>query len=155
MKDLLEGLVRVAIRRPALTVAIALSAALVGGVLALGLKPSAGTDTFVSSSSRSFQATADDQKHFGGDPVVILIKEPLTDLVETKDLATLTQLEACLAGQVVVATDVAFTPAPPGSKPPYGGSSRPGRPRTCSTRTTPLFASSWPASRRGRSRWTN
>jgi uncharacterized protein len=125
MKGRLEGLARVAVRRPALTLAIVLAAALAGGILALGLKPSAGSDTFVSSSSASFQATAEDHKQFGADPVVILIKEPLTDLVETKDLATVTQLEACLAGEVVVPTAVAFAPAPRGTKPPYGGYSSP------------------------------
>jgi uncharacterized protein len=54
---------------------------------------------------------------------VILIREPLTDLVETKDLGTLTELEACLAGQVAVADEQlqAFTPAPAGSQTPYGG----------------------------------
>ena len=60
MKERLEGLARAAVRRPALTLAIVLAAALGGGILALGLKPSAGTDTFVSSSSASFRATADD-----------------------------------------------------------------------------------------------
>ena len=55
--------------------------------------------------------------------MVILIREPLTDLVETKDLATVSQLEACLAGQVLVANQQlqAFTPAPAGSQTPYGG----------------------------------
>ena len=54
---------------------------------------------------------------------MILIREPLPDLVETTDLATVSQLEACLAGQVVVANQQlqAFTPAPAGSQTPYGG----------------------------------
>jgi hydrophobe/amphiphile efflux-3 (HAE3) family protein len=109
--------------RPVLTIAIVLALALGGAVLSLGLRPSAGSDTFVSSSSASYQATADDQRHFGDDAVVILIQEPLTDLVETKDLATETQLEACLAGQYVVANKTlqAFTPAPVGTHAPYGG----------------------------------
>ena len=59
--------------------------------------------------------------------MVVLIREPLTDLVETKDLATVSQLEACLAGQTVVANQQlhAFTPAPAGSAAPYGGWSSP------------------------------
>ena len=50
--------------------------------------------------------------------MVILIREPLTDLVETKDLGTLTELEACLAGQVLVPNQQlqAFTPAPAGTQ---------------------------------------
>ena len=61
------------------------------------------------------------------DAVVVLIKEPLPDLVETKDLATETMLEACLAGQTVVANQQlqSFVPAKPGSAAPYGGYNSP------------------------------
>ena len=112
-----------AARRPILTVAIVLALAIAGGLLALGLRPSAGIDTFVSASSPSYRATVDDERHFGDQAVIILIHESLPNLVETKDLGTLTQLEACLAGQTVVANSTlhAFTPAPAGSHTPYGG----------------------------------
>ena len=85
--------------------------ALAGAALALSLKPSAGIDTFVSGSSPSYQATVDDQRHFGQDAVIVLIHEPLPNLVETKDLATLTELEACFAGQYAVPSSTlrAFT----------------------------------------------
>ena len=110
----IEGLPQAAARRPWVTIAIVLAAAIVGGLLALGLKPSAGTDTLVSSSSTSYRATADDYRHFGGDAVTVLIREPLAELVETTDLATVTRLEACLAGQVVQDNPQlrSFTPAP-------------------------------------------
>ena len=110
-----------------MTISIVLAAALAGGILALGLQTSTGTDTFVSSSSSTFRATDDDHQHFGGDAVIVLIREPLTDLVETKDLATVTFLEACLAGQYVVPNQQlqSFEPAPPGAHAPYGGYSSP------------------------------
>ena len=113
---MLERLARAAASRPAVTLGIVLALALGGGALALRLQPNTSSDTFVSRSSPTYQASLDDNQHFGGDPVVILIREPLTDLVETKDLATVSQLEACLAGQVVVANQQlqAFTPAPAG-----------------------------------------
>src|SRR5437660_5544754 len=122
-----ERLCGAAARRPILTLGIVLALAVGGGLLALGLRPSAGIDTFVSSSSASYRATADDQRHFGDDAVVILIRESLPNLVETKDLATLTQLEACLAGQYVVPNSTlrALTPAGAGSHGAYGGPSRP------------------------------
>ncbi|HEY2317284.1 MAG TPA: MMPL family transporter [Solirubrobacteraceae bacterium] len=122
-----ERLCGAAARRPILTVGIVLALALGGGLLALGLKPSAGIDTFVSSSSSSYRATADDQRHFGDDAVVILIRESLPNLVQTKDLGTLTQLEACLAGQYVVPNSTlhAFTPAKAGTHAAYGGPSSP------------------------------
>ena len=87
-----------AARRPVTTIGVVLALALAGAVLALGLKPSAGIDTFVSASSPSYQATVNDERHFGDDAVIILIHESLPNLVETKDLGTLTELEACLAG---------------------------------------------------------
>jgi uncharacterized protein len=119
-----ERLARFAARRPTLTVAVVLVLAVVGGLLALGLQPSASTDTFVSRSATSYQATSDFARHFGGDTVVILIREPLPDLVETADLGRLSQLEACLNGHVVVANQklASFTPVPASSHPtPYGG----------------------------------
>ncbi|HWD75545.1 MAG TPA: MMPL family transporter [Solirubrobacteraceae bacterium] len=118
-----ERLSGAAARRPILTVGIVLALAVGGGLLALGLRPSAGIDTFVSASSPSYRATADDERHFGDQAVVILIHESLPNLVETKDLGTLTQLEACLAGQYAVPNTTlhAFTPAPAGSHAPYGG----------------------------------
>jgi hypothetical protein len=122
-----ERLCGAAAKRPILTVGIVLALALGGGLLALGLRPSAGIDTFVSSSSASYKATVDDERHFGDDAVVILIRESLPNLVETKDLGTLTQLEACLAGQYVVANSTlqAFTPVKAGTHAAYGGPSSP------------------------------
>jgi len=123
MAKTLGRLAGAAASKPAVTLGIVLALALGGGALALRLTPNTNSDTFVSRSSPTFQASLDDNRHFGGDPVVILIREPLTDLVETKDLATVSQLEACLAGQVLVANQQleAFTPAPAGSQTPYGG----------------------------------
>ena len=128
VKERLEWVARSATRRPALTVSIVVALAVAGGLLALSLRPSAGTDTFVSSSSPSYRATAQDHREFGSDAVIVLIKgEPLSDLVESKDLATVTFLEACLAGQYVVPDQQlqSFQPAPPGAHAPYGGYSSP------------------------------
>ncbi len=114
------------VRRPVLTISIVVTLALAGGLLSLGLKPSAGIDTFVGKSSASYQATVSAQHHFGADPVIVLIHEPLNDLVETTDLARLTQLEACFAGQYVVANTTlrAFTPTAVNHT-PYGGQDSP------------------------------
>jgi hydrophobe/amphiphile efflux-3 (HAE3) family protein len=124
MKERFEWLAVRAARRPWVTLAVVAALALGGGLLALGLAPSAATSTFVSSSSPSYEATADFARHFGGDTVVVLIREPLPDLVETADLGRLSQLEACLGGQVVSANQAlqSFTVVPASSHPtPYGG----------------------------------
>src|SRR5205823_5750932 len=124
MRERFERVAGAAARQPVLALGIVLVLALGGGVLALRLKPSTGINTFVSGSS--YQATVDDQRHFGSDAVVILIREPLMKLVLSKDLGTLSFLEACLAGQVVVPNQQvgAYTTAPAGST-PYGGRSSP------------------------------
>ena len=126
-RERFERLARAAASRPFLTLGVVLALAIGGGLLALGLRPDASSSTFVSSSSSSFKATQDDHQHFGADAVVVLVREKLTNLVETKDLATLSELEACLGGQVLNAdqTLASFTPAKPGSKPPYGGYNSP------------------------------
>ncbi len=120
-RERLEWLVRASAGRPVLALGIALALAVGGAAIALGLQPDTSASTLVSSSSSSYRATAEDQRHFGSDSVVILIREPLPYLLETKDLATLTELEACLAGQTVVANSSGFVPAAPGSQSPYGG----------------------------------
>jgi hydrophobe/amphiphile efflux-3 (HAE3) family protein len=55
--------------------------------------------------------------------VIVLIRERLTDLVQTGDLATVSQLEACLAGQQLLANSQlgSFVPVAPGAARPYGG----------------------------------
>src|ERR1700759_2851958 len=126
-KERFERLARAGGSRPVLALGVGLALAIGGGLLARGLRPDASSSTFVSSSSSSFKATNDDQQHFGADAVVVLVREKLTNLVETKDLATLSELEACLGGQVLNAgqTLASFTPAKPGTKPPYGGYNSP------------------------------
>ena len=123
MKGRLQGLVAGAARRPALTIAVTALLALGGALLATTLRPSTGSDTFVSRSAASYRATATDHRLFGSDAVVILIRESLPNLVSTKDLATASFLEACLAGQYLVPSSQlqSFTPAPAGSHAPYGG----------------------------------
>src|SRR5438067_2111084 len=121
MRERFERVAGAAARQPVLALGIVLVLALGGGVLALRLKPSTGINTFVSGSS--YQATVDEQRHFGSDAVVILIREPLMKLVLSRDLGTLSFLEACLAGQVVVPNQQlgAYTTAPASSSTPYGG----------------------------------
>jgi hypothetical protein len=123
----LERVARAAAARPVLALSVVVALALGGGALALSLRPSTGIGTFVGSSSASYRATQAWHEHFGGDSIVILVREPLTDLGQTKDLARLTFLEACLAGRVDVADGRlrAFVPEPAGQGVAYGGRSSP------------------------------
>lgn len=123
MEKRFAWLAKAAAARPLVTLGLVVTLAAAGGALALSLQPDTGNDTFVSRSAASFKATDDDNRHFGADPVIVLVREPLTDLVQARDLATVSRLEACLGGQVLVSNRQldSLTPASAGSQRPYGG----------------------------------
>src|SRR3954451_7852709 len=100
MSRRLEGIVRAVVRRPGVVVAIVGLLAIGGGLLALGLKPSAATDTLVDRDAATFQGTERFHQRFGDDAVVVLVREDLPHLVLTSDLGRLLGLEACLSGNV-------------------------------------------------------
>jgi uncharacterized protein len=97
---LLSALAGGAARRPRLVLAIAVVLALGGAGLALRLKPSAATSTFVSSSSTGYQATQRYYRSFGEEPIAVLVKGNLQQLVLSSDLERLLGLEGCLSGNV-------------------------------------------------------
>jgi hydrophobe/amphiphile efflux-3 (HAE3) family protein len=84
--------------RPVLAVALMLG--LGGTALALRLHPSAAESTFVSSSNGQYKATQRFYAGFGEEPIEVLVKGNLQDLVLTSDIERLAGLEGCLAGNV-------------------------------------------------------
>jgi hydrophobe/amphiphile efflux-3 (HAE3) family protein len=100
MSRRLERIVRAAVRRPGLVAALTALLALAGGALALGLKPDTGVDTLVSRNSDTFRATEQYRERFGEDAIVVLVREPLPQLVLTSDLGRLLGLEGCLSGNL-------------------------------------------------------
>ena len=90
MSRLLQRLTGGAASRPAATTGIVLALAIAGGILALGLRPSAGIDTFVSGTSQSYRATVAQQRLFGVNGVQILVSEPLTTLLSPSALERVT-----------------------------------------------------------------
>ncbi len=71
-----------------------------GAALALGLQTSAATSTFVSSSSPEYRATQRFYESFGEEPVEVLIRGNLQQLVLSSDIERVLGLEDCLAGIV-------------------------------------------------------
>jgi hydrophobe/amphiphile efflux-3 (HAE3) family protein len=69
-------------------------------VLALGLHPSAAADTFVGKSSADYKATQSFYRTFGEEPVAVVVKGNLQQLVLSSDLERLAGLEGCLSGNV-------------------------------------------------------
>jgi predicted RND superfamily exporter protein len=100
---LFSALAGAAARRPRLVVAVAVVLGLAGAGLALRLKPTAATSTFVSSSSSEYRDTQGFYENFGEEPVEVLVKGDLQQLVLSEDLQRLVGLEGCLSGNVPVA----------------------------------------------------
>ena len=71
-----------------------------GAVLALRLQPTAATSTFVSTSSSTYRGTQTFYRHFGEEPVAVLVRGDLQQLVLSPDLERLVGLEGCLSGNV-------------------------------------------------------
>jgi uncharacterized protein len=87
--------------RIVLVVAVALGLGAAG--LALRLRPTAATRTFVSSSSSEYRATQSFYKSFGEEPVAVLVKGDVQQLVLSSDIDRLAGLEGCLSGNVPAA----------------------------------------------------
>jgi uncharacterized protein len=85
-----------------LVIAIAVVLGLGGAGLALRLRPTAATSTLVSSSSSEYRATQRFYRNFGEEPIAVLVKGNLQQLVLSSDLERLLGLEGCLSGNVPV-----------------------------------------------------
>jgi hydrophobe/amphiphile efflux-3 (HAE3) family protein len=72
-------------------------------VAALGLHPTAATDTLVGSSSSTYKETQRFYKNFGEEPIEVLVKGNLRKLVLSPDIVRLAGLEGCLSGTVPAA----------------------------------------------------
>jgi len=113
--------------RPRLTLAVVAVLTIACALAALRLQPSTGIDTLVSRSSADYRATQVDDREFGAAPVVLLVRLPLTELVQTRDLLPLSELEACLGGQQLTMDRQlgALEPVAARRAVPYGGWSSP------------------------------
>jgi len=98
-----SALVGGAARRPWLVLGLAVVLGLGSAALALRLHPTAATSTFVSSSSGDYRATQTFYRNFGEEPVAVLVKGNLQELVLSSDIDRLVGLEGCLSGNVPVA----------------------------------------------------
>jgi hydrophobe/amphiphile efflux-3 (HAE3) family protein len=129
-RETIRRTVELACQRPRLALGLALVLALVCAGISLGLSPSTGISTFVGSGSADYRATLTDQRQFGGDAIVVLVRENLQDLVESTpngggrwDIGTLSELEGCLGGQEIVpnAQNTALTAVSGPKARPLGG----------------------------------
>jgi hydrophobe/amphiphile efflux-3 (HAE3) family protein len=89
-----------AARKPLLTIALLAALGLGCAVAALGLRPTAATDTLVGRSSAAYKDTQGFYARFGEEPVEVLVKGDLRKLVLSSDIDRLVGLEGCLSGNV-------------------------------------------------------
>jgi hydrophobe/amphiphile efflux-3 (HAE3) family protein len=98
--ELLSGLAVRGARRPLLTILL-LGALGVGcAIAALGLHPTATTDTLVGRSSAAYKDTQSFYARFGEEPVEVLVEGDLRKLVLSSDIGRLAGLEGCLSGNL-------------------------------------------------------
>jgi hypothetical protein len=100
---ILGALAGAAARRARPVIAISIVLGLGAGALALRLHPTAAANTFVSSSSPEYRATQGFYRSFGEEPIVVLVKGDLQQLVLSSDVERLVGLEGCLSGNVPAA----------------------------------------------------
>ena len=86
----------------ALSAALAVAAALA----ATQLPTDAGVDTLADEGSLTVEATERVKKDFGEEPIVVLVKGELPELLLTDDLFRLLRLEGCLSGKVPKGAEV-------------------------------------------------
>jgi uncharacterized protein len=89
-----------AARRPLLTILLLCVLGIGCGLAALGLRPTAATDTLVGSSSSTYKETQRFYKNFGEEPIEVLVKGNVRKLVLSPDIVRLAGLEGCLSGTV-------------------------------------------------------
>ncbi len=89
-----------AARHARLVLAIATVLAVAAAVAATQVPTDAGTDTLVDSDSASYRATQQLRDSFGEEPIVVLARGDLQQLLLTDNLGRLLRLEGCLSGKV-------------------------------------------------------
>ena len=97
MGRLFSGLALRAARRPLLTLGLFAAIGIACAIAALSLRPTAATDTLVGSSSATYKNTQSFYKHFGEEPVEVLVKGDLRKLVLSSDIDRLVGLEGCMS----------------------------------------------------------
>ncbi len=87
-------------RRPLLTIALLGVLGVGCAIAALGLRPTAATDTLVGRSSSTYKETQRFYARFGEEPVEVLVAGDLRKLVLSPDIDRLVGLEGCLSGNL-------------------------------------------------------
>ena len=97
-------------RLPVIVAAVLLT--LIGAVAALGLEADRSPSSLVDHGSATYSATQRFYQSFGEEPVEVLVKGDLRQVLETGNLGRLLTLESCLSGKAPGGRVVSGQPAP-------------------------------------------
>ena len=99
IRNLLARIAGRAVERPTPVIVAAVLLALIGAVAALRLEADRNPDSLVDKGSSTYSKTQDFYDQFGDEPVEILVKGNLQQLLLTSNLGKLLALESCLSGK--------------------------------------------------------
>jgi uncharacterized protein len=112
IRNLLARIAGRAVERPTPVIVAAVLLGLIGAVAALKLEADRSPDSLVDKGSSTYTATQNFYKQFGDEPVEILVKGDLRQLLLTDNLGRLLALEGCLSGKVKGGQVISGEPAP-------------------------------------------
>ena len=101
-----------AVERPLPVIVAAVLLALIGAVAALRLEADRNPDSLVDKGSSTYSETQDFYQEFGDEPVEILVKGDLSQLLQTTNLGKLLAFESCLSGKAEGGAVFKDQPAP-------------------------------------------
>ncbi len=113
MRNLLARIAGRAVERPTPVIFVAVLLTLIGAVAALRLQADRDPDSLVDRGSDTYAATQRFYEDFGDEPVEVLVKGDLRQLLRTENLARLLALESCLSGKAPGGEVASGQPAPP------------------------------------------
>jgi len=112
IRNLLARIAGRAVERPTPVIVAAVLVALIGAVGALKLEADRSPDSLVDKGSSTFTETQDFYNQFGAEPVEVLVKGDLRQLLLTSNLGKLLALESCLSGKAKGGQVYSGQPAP-------------------------------------------
>jgi len=112
IRNLLARIAGRAVERPTPVIVAAVLLALIGAAAALKLEADRSPDSLVDKGSATYNETQDFYKQFGGEPVEVLVKGDLRQLLLTSNLGKLLALESCLSGKAKGGQVISGEPAP-------------------------------------------
>ncbi len=113
MRNVLARIAGRAVERPTPVIVAAVLLTLIGALAALRLEADRSPDSLVNRGSGTYAATQTFYDQFGAEPVEVLVKGDLRQLLLTDNLGHLLALESCLSGKAPGGQVISGQPAPP------------------------------------------